>query len=242
MNHLRKKAAVTKHFSEPYQSLEEMKAGIKADEAAYTDEEVGEIIEGMKQRAGELSGSQGEGDGGKPGATTMALPDIPPVVSAEDMADFKAWQAQQKSLKPASTTELAEAVTRAVPKPTRYKDFDVFQGKVIKETVANPFNPERPNVVINHIQLGERKRLARIEPALAHEFNEYGCGQETGMNHGDVSTAEFYFLIGKYTTGARIPVTEFAEFQRQDIRYADKYHPRKNISLLVAAGYGMPIV
>lgn len=242
MNHLRKKAAVTKHFSEPYESPEEMTAGIKADEAAYTDEEVGEIIDGIKQKVAEVSGSNGEGDAGKPSPIAVQLQAVAETISPEDMAGFKAWQAQQKALKPGSTTELAEAVTRAVPKPTRYKDFDVFQGKVIKETVANPFNPERPNVVINHVQLGERKRMSRIEPALAHEFNEYACGQETGMNHGDVSTAEFYFPIGKYTTGARISVTDFADYQRQDIRYAERYHPRKNISLLVAAGYGMPIV
>lgn len=239
MNHLRKKAAVQKHFSEPYQSLEEMKAGLKADESEYSEEEIEEIVEGIGLKAKEASGSSSEG---KEEKVDIALPDIPPVFSPEELAEFKAWQVRQKSLKPGSTTELAEAITKVVPKPTRYKDFDVFQGKVIKETVSNPFNPERPNVVIVHIQLGERKRLARIEPALAHEFNEYACGQETGMNHGDVSTAEFYFPIGKYTTGARIPITEFADFQRQDIRYADKYHLRKNISLLVAGGYGASIV
>lgn len=241
MNHLRKKAAVTKHFGEPYESLDDMKAGIKADEAAYTDEEVDEIIEGIKQKAAEASGFS-PSESVKKEAEALTLPALAEAVSPEDMAEFKAWKAQQKSLKPESTTELANAVTKTVPKPSKYKDFDVFQGKVFKETVANPFNPERPNVVITHIQLGERKRLARIEQHLAHEFNEFGAGQETGMNHGDVSTAEFYFPLDLYKTGARIPITEFAEFQRQDIRYADRYHPRKNISLLVAAGYGMPIV
>lgn len=236
MNHLRKKAAVAKHFSEPYQTLEEMKAGLKADEAAYTDEEINVIIEGMKEKAKELSESKTD--------TVEAAPAkaLPEGISAEDLAEFNAWKATKNGLNAGSTADLVKAVTAAAPKVNRYKDFDVFQGKVFKETVANPFNPERPNVVITHVQLGERKRLARIEPALAHEFNEYACGQETGMNHGDVSTAEFYFPIGKYTTGARIPITEFADFQRLDIRYADKYHPRKNISLLVAAGYGMPIV
>lgn len=231
MNHPRKKAAVKKHFGEPYDNLEQLRAGLKADESGYTDDEIEEIIEAI--------GEQAKGAGQPP---VVALPDIPTTISPEEMADFKAWKEQQKGLHAESTADLVKAVTAAAPKVSHYKDFDVFQGKVFKETVANPFNPERPNVVITHVQLGERKRLARIEPALAHEFNEYGTGQETGMNHGDVSTAEFYFPIGKYTTGARIPITDFADFQRLDIRYADKYHPRKNISLLVAAGYGMPIV
>lgn len=234
MNYPRKKAAVKRHFSEPYENLEQLRAGLKADESAYTDDEIEEIIEAIGEQA-KTAGQKG----GEPAEIAKVSPESP---SAEDLAEFKAWKERQNGLNAASTNDLVKAVTAAAPKVNRYKDFDVFQGKTIKETVANPFNPERPNVVITLIQLGERKRLARIEPALAHEFNEYGLGQETGMNHGEVSTAEFYFPIGKYTTGAKIPFPEFAEFQRQDIRYADKYHPRKNISLLVASGYGMPIV
>lgn len=233
MNHPRKVSAIKKHFSKPYQSLDEMRAGLKADESEYTDEEIEEIIEGIGQKAKEAS------QPGEPqGQTTASLP---AGVSEEEIAEFKAWKENKNGLKAESTDDLVKAVT-AAPSLGKYKDFDVFQGRVHKEKVGNPFNPERPNVVITHIQLGERKRLARIEPALAHEFNEFGCGQEVGMNHGEVSTAEFYFPVGKYTTGQKIPFAEFAEFQRQDIRYAESYHPLKNISLLVASGYGKQIV
>lgn len=228
MNHPRKKAAVKKHFAVPYTSLEEMRAGLKSDESGYTESEIEEIIEAIGLEAKEAASAE-------EGQISASLPEG---VSEEELAEFKAWKEQQKGLKQTSVADLA----KAIPKTSRYKDFDVFQGKVFKEAVANPFNPERPNVVITHIQLGERKRLARIEPALAHEFNEFGAGQEVGMNHGEVSTAEFYFPLSKYQTGTKIPYTEFADFQRQDIRYADRYHPRKNISLLVAAGYGTTIV
>ena len=235
MNAPRKKSAVNKHFGQPYETLDQMRAGLKADEAGYTEAEIEEIIEGIRAKAAEASGSN-------PGEQTNQEKATAETISAEDLEEFKVWQAQKKSLKPVSTTELAEAVTKAVPKPSRYKDFDVFQGKVYKEQVANPFNPERPNSVITYIQLGERKRLARIEPALAHEFNEFGIGQESGLNHGESSTAEFYFPVDIHTPGAKISFADFAEFQRQDIRYTEKYHPLKNISLLVASGYGTKIV
>lgn len=235
MNHPRKVSAVKKHFTKPYQSLEELRAGLKADDSEYTEEEIGEIIEAIGEQAKAYSQPSKEGQEGK-ASPAKELP------SAEEMAEFHAWKASKNGLNAASTDDLVKAVTAVSPKVSRYKDFDVFQGKVYKEKISNPFNPERPNVVITHIQVGERKRLARIEPALAHEFNEFGVGQEVGMNHGDVSTAEFYFPMGKYTTGQKIPFAEFADFQRQDIRYANTYHPNKNISLLVASGYGTQIV
>lgn len=238
MNALRKKAAIKKHFSEPYQTVEEIRAGLKADESAYTDEEVEVIMEGMKEKAKELSQPGGPADSGP---ITMTLPDLAPNISAEDLAEFKAWKDSKNGLKAESTSDLVKAVTAAAPKVSRYKDFDVFQGKMVKKAKSNPFNPTQPNVINIEIKLGERKRLSRIEPALAYEFNEYATGQETGMNHGDASTAEFYFPAGKYTTGATIPFAEFAAFQRQDIRYAEKYHPHNNISLLVADGYGSAI-
>lgn len=231
MNHPRKKAAVKKHFSEPYETQEQLRTGLKADEAGYTDVEIEEIMEAIKEQV----------QGPVPNTQTIVLPAIPESMSTEEKAEFEAWKESKKALNPASISELAKAVTAVAPKIDRYKDFDVFQGKTVKKTVANPFNPTQPNNIILEIKLGERKRLARIEPALAYEFNEYATGQETGLNHGEVSTAEYYFPIGRYATGASIPFVEFAAYQRQDIRYAEKYHPHNNISLLVAAGYGSAI-
>lgn len=237
MNALRKKAAIKKHFSEPYQTVEEMRAGLKTDESGYTDEEIDAIIEGMKEKAKELSQPDPVAQDGKSEPAKHAYDNA----SAEELAEFKAWKEKQKGLHAESTNDLVKAVTAAAPRVSRYKDFDVFQGKMIKKTRSNPFNPTQPNIINIEIKLGERKRLSRIEPALAYEFNEFATGQETGMNHGDASTAEYYFPIGKYTTGATIPYSEFAAFQRQDIRYAEKYHPHNDISLLVAAGYGSAI-
>lgn len=230
MNHLRKKAAVQKHFSEPYQSLEEMQAGLKADEAGYNEEEIGEIVEGIKEKAKAVSASQGEE--GKVSDTRETVTDLFPEVqqpNAEELAEFKAWKEKQKGLQAETTTDLAKAVTG-----TRYKDYDVFQGGVVKEKVINPFNPERPHVVIKHIELGKIVRMTKIEPALAHEFNELAIGQEPGLNHGDVSTALFYFPKGEKQNGSQVPIAEFAAFQRQDIRYRETYNPTKNISLIIA--------
>src|SRR6185437_4606010 len=130
MNHPRKVSAIKKHFSKPYQTLEEMRAGLKADESEYTDEEIEEIIEGIGQKAKEAS----QANDAQPAAA------LPVVVSEEELAEFKAWKEQKNALKPESTADLAKAI--ASPKASCYKDFDVFQGKVFKEAVANPFNPE----------------------------------------------------------------------------------------------------
>lgn len=231
MNHLRKKAAVQKHFSEPYQSLEEMQAGLKADEAGYNEEEIGEIVEGIKEKAKSTWGEQEAK--GAPADTKETVTELFPEAqqpSPEELAEFKAWKAKQNALKAETTSDLAKAVTS-----TRYKDYDVFQGGVVKEKVINPFNPERPHVVIKHIELGKIVRMTKIEPALAHEFNELAIGQEPGLNHGDVSTALFYFPKGEKQNGGQMPITEFAAFQRQDIRYRETYNPTKNISLIIAA-------
>lgn len=239
MNAPRKKSAVNKHFGISYQSLDELKAGLQADESGYTENEIAEIIEAIGQKAKDASKPNGEPAGTAP--VVLTLPNLPESLNPEDLAEFNAWKASKNGLHAGSTNDLVKAVTAAAPKVNRYKDFDVFQGKMMKRTKSNPFNPTQPNVINIEIKLGERKRLSRIEPALAYEFNEYATGQETGMNHGDASTAEYYFPAGKYTTGATIPYPEFAAFQRQDIRYAEKYHPHNDISLLVAAGYGSAI-
>lgn len=225
MNHLRKKSAVQKHFSEPYQSLEEIRAGIKADEAAYSEEEIEEIIEGIGLKAKEAS--QPAEEAAKP---------FPEAITKEEMAEFKAWKAGGLSAQ--SSSELAAAVA----KPSRYRDFEIFLGNVIKEAVENPFNPSQPNVIIKHIDLGKKLHTTRIEPHLAREFNEFAIGQDAGQNHGDVSTAQFYFPTGERKNGDQVSYTEFAAFQRQDNRYAQKYEQRKNIHLLHAAGYGAAIV
>lgn len=232
MNHLRKKAAVQKHFSEPYQSLEEMQAGLKADEAAYTEEEIGEIVEGIKEKAKAASEAEGKVADTKETVTNLFPEAQQP--SAEELAEFKAWKAKQNGLQAETTTELAKAVADTVP-ISRYKDFDEFRGTVVKTSVPNPHNPERPHVIILHIDLGKIVRMTRIEPALAHEFNELAIGHSAIENHGEASTALFYFPKGQRQNGDQVSITEFAAFQRQDMRFRPNYDPRKNISLIMAA-------
>lgn len=219
MNHPRKKAAVKKHFSEPYETQEELRAGLKADEAGYKDEEIEEIMEAIKEQAKAPA---------QPSETVQGP-------TAEELAEFKAWKENQKSLQAGSPTELAAAVIKAVPPPTKYKDYDEFRGTVVKTSVPNPANPERPHVIILHIDLGKVVRMARMEPALAHEFNEFAIGHDAGFNHGQGSTALFYFPKGEKQNGDQVSYTEFAAFQRKDIRYKPAYNPRINISLIIAA-------
>lgn len=229
MNAPRKKSAVKNHYSLPYETIEQLRTGLKADESNYTDKEIEEIVEAIGEQAKAASQPKGEGQEGK----TIALPALPP--DAEEMAEFKAWKEHQKGLQAGTTTDLAKAVAGTLPKISRYKDYDVFQGNVVKDKVINPHNEERPHVVIKHIELGKIIRLARIEPALAHEFNEFAVGHEMNINHGDVSTAHFYFPKGEKVIGDQVSITEWAAYQRQDMRYRAKYDPRTNISLIIAA-------
>lgn len=228
MNHPRKKSAVNKHFSKPYGNLDELRAGLKADEANYTDDEILEIVDAIGQKAKEAS----EGQEGK---ATPAPATLSGAASPEELAEFKAWKESQKGLSAGSTAELTAAVTKAASKPTNYKDFDVFEGNIIKDKVINPHNEERPHVVITRIELGKIVRLARIEIALAHEFNEFAIGQESNHNHGNVCTAHFYFPKGEKVIGDQVSITEWAAYQRKDMRFRAKYDPRTNISLIIAA-------
>jgi hypothetical protein len=242
MNYKRKESAVKRHFTQPYQSLEELKAGLAADESEYTEEEIAEIVEAIRLKAEEASKPAGDAK-----ASSSAQPEQNTHANAtpEELEAFYAWKASQhKPIDPPpamnaqSTAELAKAVAA----PSRYADFDVFVGNIVKEAISNPFNPSQPNVIILHIDLGKQLRWTRIEPHMARDFNELAIGQETGLNHGEVSTAQFYFPKGTKKNGDQVSFAEFAAFMREDNRYAEKYHPKKNMHLLHAAGYGASIV
>lgn len=222
-------SAVKRHFAVPYQNLDELRAGLKEDEAEYTDAEIEEIIAAIGEKL--ASDTKGEAPKSGEGQDTKPLPEG---MTAEEVAEFKAWKAGQKA-----GDGLSKQVAAAIPAPkkTSMQDFDVFFGEIKKERQENPFNPGQPHVLIKAIILGKMARdmPTRIEKHLAHQFNEYAIGQDVGMNHGDTPTARFYFPAGKYRNGDRIEYSDFAAFQSEDKDFKANYNPKTNISLLYEA-------
>lgn len=215
-------SAAKRHAAIQYQTLDELRAGLKEDEAGYTEIEIDEIVEEIGRQAGtEAAKATPEADIAKSSPVDM---------SAAELAEFKAWKA-------------GKAAPVAIKK-SPMQDFDVYKGTVVKIKKKNPFNEEKPHIIKTHILLSEKHQdfPARIEPHLARYFNEFAIDQEPALNHGEVSTAKFYFPAGKYRNGDKVPYLDFAAFQSEDPSYKGNYNQEENISLLYATGRAAALI